>query len=98
MLNYKVLIKRLNKTKHLLVENETKKLNNFDTAYFRGKNYFGDDGIQSYLVFEPINRCFKKIVKTKTIPSWKSEGLFAEFLKSPTINNNSLAPKLEYIA
>ena len=33
-----------NKTKHLLAENELKKLNNFDEAYFRGKNYFGDGG------------------------------------------------------
>ena len=39
-----------NKTKHLLVENELEKLNNFDADYFRGKNYFDDDGIQSYLV------------------------------------------------
>ena len=27
-----------NKTKHLLVENQLKTLNNFDAAYFRGKN------------------------------------------------------------
>ena len=86
-----------NKTKHLLVEYEIKKkLNNFDAAYFGGKNYFGDNGIQNYLVFQLVNRCFKKIGKTKT-SSWKSKGLFAEVLKPPTINNNSLAPKLEYI-
>ena len=86
-----------NKTKHLLVEYEIKKkLNNFDAAYFGGKNYLGDNGIQNYLVFQLVNRCFKKIGKTKT-SSWKSKGLFAEVLKPPTINNNSLAPKLEYI-
>ena len=38
-----------NKTKNLLLENEIKKLNNFDVAYFRGKNYFDDDGSQNYL-------------------------------------------------
>ena len=38
-----------NKTKHLLVENEFKKLQKFDESYFRGKNYFGDDGTQNYL-------------------------------------------------
>ena len=29
-----------NKTKHLLVENELKKLKTFDSSYFRGKIYF----------------------------------------------------------
>ena len=29
-----------NKSKHLLVENELKKLKTFDLSYFRGKNYF----------------------------------------------------------
>ena len=34
-----------NKSKHLLVENELKKLEKFDAAYFRGKSYFdGNDG------------------------------------------------------
>ena len=40
-----------NKTKNLPIENEIKKLNNFDAAYFRGKNYFYDDNTQNYLVF-----------------------------------------------
>ena len=36
-----------NKTKHLLVENELKKLKIFDSSYFLGKNYFeGNDGAQ----------------------------------------------------
>ena len=43
-----------NKTKHLLVENELKKLEKFDAAYFRGKNYFEEDGMQNYLVFQPV--------------------------------------------
>ena len=34
-----------NKSKHLLVENELKKLKGLDLSYFGGKNYFeGDDG------------------------------------------------------
>ena len=36
-----------NKTKHLLIENELKKLKTFDSIYFRGKRYFEDDGAQS---------------------------------------------------
>ena len=36
-----------NKTKHLIVENDFKKLETFDSIYFRGKNYFEDDGTQN---------------------------------------------------
>ena len=40
-----------NKTKHLIVENEFKKLETFDSIYFRSKSHFEDDGTQNYLVF-----------------------------------------------
>ena len=33
-----------NKTKHLLVENELKKLKAFDFGYLIGKSHFGEDG------------------------------------------------------
>ena len=33
-----------NKTDHLLVQNELKKLKTFDLSYFIGKNYFEEDG------------------------------------------------------
>ena len=36
-LNQKI---NLNKTKHLLVENELKKLKTFDLGYFKGKSHF----------------------------------------------------------
>ena len=44
-----------------------------------------------------MNRYFKKISNTKSISSWKSKGLSEEVIKPPAINNNSFAPKLEYI-
>ena len=50
-----------NKTKHLLVENELKKLKTFDSIYFRGKSHFGEDGMQNCLVFQPIQKYFKRI-------------------------------------
>ena len=43
-------------SKHLLVENEIKKLKEFDLSYFRGENYFGDNNI-NYLVFEVSLKC-----------------------------------------
>ena len=50
-----------NKTKHLLVENELKKLKKFDWSYFIGKSYFEEDGTQKYLIFQPMHRYFKRI-------------------------------------
>ena len=44
-----------------------------------------------------MNKYFKKIGNTKSISSWKSKGLSDEVTKSPTINNNNLAPTLEFI-
>ena len=44
------------KSKNLLVENELKKLKTFDSSCFIGKSHFEEDGIQNYLVFQPINR------------------------------------------
>ena len=43
-----------NKTKHLLVKNELKKLQTFDSSYFQGKSDFENDGTQNYLVFQPM--------------------------------------------
>ena len=49
-----------NKSKHLLVENELKKLEKFDAAYFSGKSYFdGNDGSQNSLVSQVGEKYFK---------------------------------------
>ena len=65
-----------NKSNHLLVENELKKLRTFDSSYFRGMNHFVDiDGTENYLVFQPIRRYFTVIANTKYISELKSKGL-----------------------
>ena len=56
-----------NETKYLLVENKLKKLQTFDSSYFRGKNDFEEDGTQNYLVFQPMYKYFKKIGNTDHI-------------------------------
>ena len=44
-----------NKRKHVLVENDFKKLQAFDLSYFRGKCHFVEsDDTQNYFVFQPI--------------------------------------------
>ena len=87
-----------NKSKHLLVENELNKLKTFDSGYFIGKSHFEEDGVQNYLVFQPIVRYFKvdTITNTSYVSSWKSKGLSAESIKPPTTSDNSLTPELNY--
>ena len=84
------------KSKHLLVENELNQLKTFDFGYFIGKSQFGEDGTQSYLVFQLMYRYFKMITNTDYISSWKSKGLSAEIIKPPTTTDNSLTPALNY--
>ena len=56
-----------NKTKHVLVENELKKLKTFHLSYFIGKSDFEGNGTQNYLVFQPLFKYFKSNVKNSTI-------------------------------
>ena len=78
MLAYKVLIKRLSQIKQniCLSKLNLKKLEKFDAAYFRDKNYFDDDGTQNCLVFQPVYKYFQRV--RDEISSWKSKGLFSE--------------------
>ena len=85
-----------NKTKHLLVENELKKLKTFDSSYFIGKSHFDEDVTQNYLVFQPIHKYFKLNTNTLFVLLWQSKGLPAESIKPPKISDNSLTPALNY--
>ena len=43
-----------NKSKHLLIENEFKKLQMFDSSLFIGQSYFFSDRAELYLIFQLI--------------------------------------------
>ena len=61
MQNYQVLIGKLlqtNKARHLLIENELKKLKTFDLGYLIRKSRFDEDGAQNYLVISTSFRVF----------------------------------------
>ena len=73
-----------NQTKHLLVENDIKELNNFDPAYIRGKNYFHSDSTQNYLVFQLVYKYFE--LNSGKISSWESKGLFNEKVASVSVS------------
>ena len=85
-----------NKSKHLLAENELKKLKTFDSNYFIGKSQFEEDGTQNYLVFQPLRKYFKVIANADYVLSWNSKGLSAKTIKPPTTFDISLIPPLSY--
>ena len=62
----------------------------------KGKSHFEEDGVQNYLVFQPMYRYFKMITNTNYVSSWKSKGLSGESIKTPTTSDNSLTPELSY--
>ena len=88
-----------NKTKHLLVENELKKLKTFDSSCFIGKSYFEEDGTQNYLAFQSMYRYFKVVAGVRNgryIYHWQSKGLSNERINSITASNYSVTLFLDY--
>ena len=88
-----------NKSKHLLSQNELKKLKTFDSIYFRGKSHFEEDGTQNYVVFQPVQRYFKRIAGVGNgnhIYYWKSKGLSDERIDSIKISHYGITPYLSY--
>ena len=81
--------------KHLLIENELKKLKKNDLSYFTGRNYFGDHNI-NYLVFEVSYKYLNLYNDSnKIVCSWSSKGVSKEIIKAPRSNNNILYPTAE---
>ena len=62
------------------------------------KIIFEEDGVQNYLVFQPIRRYFKIIANTKYISSWKSKGLSDKTIKPYATSDNSLTPLIIMVA
>ena len=97
LINLNIKKINLNKTKHLLVENELKKLQTFDSIYFRGKCHFEEDATQKYLVFQPMRKCFKTISNTDYVLEWKTKGFSDESIKSLSSPNIFLDHLFDYL-
>ena len=80
----------------MLVENELKKLKTFDSSYFISKSHFQEDGMENYLVFQPLNRYFKT-GNSDYVLSWKSKGFSAESITRLSAPNNFLNASLNYL-
>ena len=88
-----------NKTKHLLVENEFKKLKTFGSIYFRDKSHFQEDGTQNYLAFQPIKRYFKLIAGVGNgsyIYYWKCNGWSDERINPIKTSDYGITPYFSY--
>ena len=87
-----------NKTKNISLENDLKRLKTFDSSYFRGKNYFDEDGNQNYYIFQPISKYLKVayVNDINYILSWKSRGLNDVKIESIKTNNYLLNPRMDH--
>ena len=86
-------------SKHLRVENELDELKKFDLYYSTRKTPFGEDGMQNYLVFQPINKYFKAspgVGNDSYIYYWNSKALSDERINSIKAPNHSITPNASY--
>ena len=76
-----------------------KKLQTFDSSYFRAKSCFEEYVAQNYLILQPIYRYFRKINGVgngKYIYFWKSKSLSNKRINSITPSNSSITLELSY--
>ena len=86
-----------NKTKHLLVQNEFKKLQTFDSSLFIAKIYFNNDGAQLYLIFQPIYKTITTFPGLPdTISEWESKRFSNAKIMPPYTTSKTLSSKLEW--
>ena len=81
----------------MLVKNEFKKLQTFDSSLFIGQSYFFNDGAQLYIIFQPLYYTLKRLGDTEKIVSWKSKGLLIEKRFAPTTTDNSFSPSINQL-
>ena len=91
-----VITKRNFDAKIIEVENSIKKLQTFDSGYYRATNNFDEDSPQNYLVFLPISKYFRLIPNEKYISSWKSKGLSDETITPCATSDNRLTPWIDH--
>ena len=72
------------------------KLQPFYSSYFSGKSHSEGDGIQIYLIFQPMYRYFFKNGNTDHISLWKSKGISDESINTPATSDDILVSALSY--
>ena len=66
------------------------------SSYFRGGNYFDEDGALNYYVFQPLFKYLEVALVSNitSILSWKSRELHNTKIKAISINNYLLNPQI----
>ena len=64
--------------------------------FFVNMMFDGEDGFQTYLIFQPVHRYMQIIANTKLISEWKSKGLSDEIIKPFPTSDNSLTLVIHY--
>ena len=97
------ITKKIFDAKIIELQNNIKKLQTFDSSYFRGKSHFEEDGAQNCLIFQPIIRYFKVNAISILLNifchgnlDYLDKGLSAETIKPPTTCDNNLTPTINY--
>ena len=67
-----------------------------DLSYFKGKNYFDEDGAQNYLVFQSTLKYLTLNDNNKYITKWKSKGLSNEDLEFVYASRAIITPEINY--
>ena len=77
-----------NKTRHFLNDNYL--------SYYRGKNYFDEDGALNHYVFQPLLKYLEvaHVSNITYILPWKSRGLHDTKIKAIVTNNYLLNPRI----
>ena len=75
-----------------------KKLKIFDSSCVQGKTHFQEDGMQLWLIFQPMQKYFKLASDNPSIIlSWKFKGLSNKSVNVPTTSNKIFNPSQNYV-
>ena len=66
------------------------------TLVFLSVSYFNNDGAQHYLILPPLYYTLNRLGDTEKTVSWRSKGLSAEKLTTPTTTSNSLSQSIKW--
>ena len=68
----------------------------FGSSLFIIQSYFFNDGVQLYLIFQPLYYTLKTLGNSEKVISWKSEGLLIEKFTTFFATDNSLSPTIKW--
>ena len=88
----------LHQMKHLVVVNELKKLQTFDSSPFISQSCFNNDGSKLLIIFQPIYKTVTIFFGlSDTISYWEPKGLSNEKIEPSLTVNKSLSRKLAWM-